>query len=84
MRIPKYFVPLVLRFLSLAGLSSAGGGDKALVVGFALSASSSSGAAAFPATTSQAREHLDINFGLDLDFFVKVGELEVKVPIMPL
>jgi hypothetical protein len=67
-------VPVLLRFLSLAGLTSAGGDQAALTVGFALSTP-----VANP-TDSQPRTDLS----LDLDFFVQVANHELKVPIMPL
>ncbi len=72
----------MLRFLSLVGLTSAAGGDKALCfgLGFALSVPPATG---FPTTETLSQPQLD-GLSLDLDFYVRVAEHEYKVPIMPL
>jgi hypothetical protein len=79
MKFPSWAVPFVLRFLSLAGLTSAAGGDKALGfgLGFTLSATG------FPATDTLSQPRLE-DLSLDLDFFVQVADHQYKVPIMPL
>lgn len=80
MKIPNWAVPVLLRLLSLAGLTSAAG-DKALTVGFALS-SSNPATGTFPTVgLSQPQPQ---SLSLDLDFFVHVASHEFKVPIMPL
>jgi hypothetical protein len=78
MKIPNWAVPVLLRFLSLSGLTSAGAGDKALTLGLSLS---SQGPATFPTDLSQPRP---LSLSLELDFFVQVANHEFKVPIMPL
>jgi hypothetical protein len=79
MRFPGWAVPFVLRFLSLAGLTSAAGGDKALSfgLGFALSTPG------FPATDTLSQPRLE-HLSLDLDFFVQVADHQYTLPIMPL
>ena len=77
MRFPKWAVPVLLRFLSLAGLTSAGGDRAALTVGFALTT-----AVADP-TNALSQPRLQ-DLSLDLDFFVQVANHELKIPIMPL
>jgi hypothetical protein len=67
----------LLRFLSLAGLTSAAGDRAALTVGFALTTP----AVDPTATLSQPRIQ---DLSLDLDFFVQIANHELKVPIMPL
>jgi hypothetical protein len=79
MKIPNWAVPVLLRFLSLAGLTSAAG-DEALTVGFALS---SSNPATFPTLDSLSQPRPN-SVSLELDFFVQVANYEFKVPIMPL
>jgi hypothetical protein len=79
MRLPRWTVPVLLRFLSLAGLTFAGGDqfgtDRAMLrVGFALSSPTAG-------PTAQPRPQ---NVSLDLDFFVQVANHELTVPIMPL
>jgi hypothetical protein len=66
--------------LSLAGLTSATGGDKALSfgLGFALSATG------FPATATTLSQPRLEDLSLDLDFFVQVADHQYTVPIMPL
>jgi hypothetical protein len=80
MKIPNWVVPVLLRFLSLSGLTS-GAGDKALTVGFALS--SCNPATSFPTADllSQPRPE---SLSLELDFFFQVANQEFKIPIMPL
>lgn len=90
MRIPSWAVPLLLRMLSLTSLTSAvgatGTGDLRVAVGlgFGLSVPESpakSLSGDFPTGLSQP----DINnLSLDLDLFLKVGDLELKTTIMPL
>ena len=67
-------MPVLLRFLSLAGLTSAGGDRAALTVGFALT---------MPAADPTSQPRLQ-DLSLDLDFFIQVANHELKVPIMPL
>jgi hypothetical protein len=84
MKFHRWAIPVVLRLLSLAGLTSAAGGDKALSfgLGFALSATGFPATATATATTlSQPRLE---NLSLDLDFFVQVADHQYKLPIMPL
>ena len=80
MKFHRWAVPVVLRLLSLAGLTSAAGGDKALSfgLGFALSATG------FPATATTLSQPRLEDLSLDLDFFVQVADHQYKVPIMPL
>ncbi|TAQ90111.1 hypothetical protein B7494_g1575 [Chlorociboria aeruginascens] len=71
MKVPQWFVPIVLHMLSLTRLTSAGGDAAHASVGFVLSLSPS------PDTqSSQPR--------LDLDFFVQCANHQLTVPIMPL
>lgn len=82
MKFPRWAFPVVLRLLSLAGLTSAAGSDKAgqaqsFGLGFALSATG------FPATDTKSQPRFD-DLSLDLDFFVQVADQQYKVPIMPL
>jgi hypothetical protein len=69
-----------LRFLSLAGLTSAAGSDKA---GQALSFGLGFALTGFPATDTKSQPRLD-DLSLDLDFFVQIADHQYKVPIMPL
>lgn len=78
MRIPKWSVPVLIQLLSWAGLGSAAGDQAApLTLGFTLT---NANPTVFPAGT---QPHLS-DLSLGLDFFVKVADLEFKVPIMPL
>ncbi|KAK6612543.1 homocitrate synthase [Botrytis cinerea] len=70
MKFPKWTVPLVLRVLSLAGLTSASGDRAQLMIGLALS--------------SPTPESLSQPLSLDLDFFVQSGDQQLRLPIMPL
>jgi hypothetical protein len=80
MKFPGWAVPFVLRFLSLAGLTSAaGGGDKALSFGLGFAISTPG----FPATETLSQPRLE-DLSLDLDFFVQVADHQYTVPIMPL
>ncbi|TEY85264.1 hypothetical protein BOTCAL_0015g00530 [Botryotinia calthae] len=70
MKFPKWTVPLVLRLLSLAGLTSASGDRAQLMIGLALS--------------TPTPESLSQPLSLDLDFFVQSGNQQLRLPIMPL
>lgn len=77
MNFSKWTVPLLLRFLSLAGLTSAIGDRAALTLGFAFS-----NTVADP--TSTLSQPSSDNLSLEIDFVVQVANQELKVPIMPL
>lgn len=79
MRIPKWTVPILLRFLSLTGLTSASGTGGDLRIGLSLS-----GVAASPAERETLSQPRPQDFSLDLNLFVQVANHELKVPIMPL
>ncbi|KAG0645207.1 hypothetical protein D0Z07_8903 [Hyphodiscus hymeniophilus] len=78
MRLPRWTVPVLLRLLSLAGLTSAAGDRAALTVGFALSTP-----VANPTETLSQQPRIQ-DLSLDLDFILQVANHEFKVPIMPL
>lgn len=96
MRIPSWAVPLVLRLLSLTSLTSAGGGNAAggdLRVAFGLGFALSQAVGAESPASTTAAESLSqpsinlsdgLSLSLDLDLFVKVGDIELKTAIMPL
>lgn len=96
MRFPSFTIPLLLRLLSLAGVTSAAGasgGDKAsasMIVGFALSTSATPSPCPTSAPTSQPLPlpvSLGLDLNLDLDFFLQFGEKQLRLPItstMPL
>ena len=69
----------MLRLLSLAGLTSAAGSDKALSFGLGIALS----ATGFPATETLSQPRLD-GLSLDLDLFVQLADHHYTVPIMPL
>jgi hypothetical protein len=81
MKLPKWSVPFALRLLSLAGLASAAGGDKALSVGFGLGFTLSNPAASLELAQPQP---LPPDLSLDVDFLVQVANHELRIPIMPL
>ncbi|KAN0090358.1 hypothetical protein V8E51_018937 [Hyaloscypha variabilis] len=73
------WAPVLLRLLSLAGLTSAAGSDKALSFGLGIALS----ATGFPATETLSQPRLD-GLSLDLDLFVQLADHHYTVPIMPL
>jgi hypothetical protein len=82
MKLPKWSVPFALRLLSLAGLTSAAGGDKALSVGFGVGFTLSNPAATLE--LAQPQPSLPPDLSLDVDFLVQVANHELRIPIMPL
>lgn len=80
MKLPKWSVPFALRLLSLAGLASAAGADKALSVGFGLGFTLSNPSLEL----AQPQPSLPPDLSLDVDFLVQVANHELRIPIMPL
>ncbi|TVY32971.1 Uncharacterized protein LOCC1_G008077 [Lachnellula occidentalis] len=81
MKLPTWSVPFALRLLSLAGLASAAGVDKAFTVGFGLGFTLSPAVATESFSLAQPRP---TDVSLDLDFLVQVQNHELRIPIMPL
>jgi hypothetical protein len=81
MKLPQWSVPFALRLLSLAGLASAAGGDKALAVGFGLGFTLSPPPNPTENLLAQPRP---TDLSLDVDFLVQVANHELRIPIMPL
>lgn len=79
MKLPKWSIPFALRVLSLAGLASAAGGDKALAVGFGVGFTLSA-----PNSTESLAQPRPADLSLDVDFLVQVQNHELRIPIMPL
>lgn len=78
MMFPKWTVPIMLRFLSLAGLTSASGRGGDLKVGLVLS-----GVAGSESSPTETLSQIS-DFSLDLNFFVQVANQELNISIMPL
>ena len=74
MKLPQWTVPVLIRLMALAGLTSAGSDQATLAVGFAVSTP----------VASHTLQPRPLDLSLDLDFFVQVANHEVKIPIMPL
>ncbi|KAH8598281.1 hypothetical protein B0O99DRAFT_58399 [Bisporella sp. PMI_857] len=77
MNLSKWTVPLLLRLLSLSGLTSASGTATDLRIGFLLAAPDPTPLLSQPRPTTQ-------DVSLELDFFVQAANHELRVPIMPL
>jgi len=81
MRFPRWTLPILVRLLSLSGLTSAAGDEtRALAIGFALSTSPTSSGA----SSASASQPPHVPLSLDLNFFFQVADTAVTVPIMPL
>lgn len=78
MRLPRWSVVILVRLLSLSGLTTASGaGVSDLRIGLSFSTQ--------PPLFSQAQLQPRLqDLSLDLDFFVQVANHELTIPIMPL